>query len=216
MQHKLLKTMLLALLVWAAVPTLTAQVAHVGDILCEGNAIISPANYPSSGATAIGVVFYVDNTGQHGWAIALEDAGSYAWGCWNSDTPLVNYTYGNQRQAFYDFNGYENTRIVREHNPGHPAFYAVDFENGWYVPAIGQLNYFYGNLMEINAGLEASGGIKINCGDNWNYWSSTECSSYTSWYLVSSGEISGGNSWLANPGLDDKSIIRRVRAARNF
>ena len=55
MRKNLLKQLILALLITVAVPTLTAQV-HVGDILCEGNAIISPANYPSSGATAIGVV----------------------------------------------------------------------------------------------------------------------------------------------------------------
>ena len=142
MKNISLKKLMLALLLTAAVPTLTAQV-HVGDILCEGNAIISPANYPSSGATAIGVVFYVDNTGQHGWAVALEDAGSYEWGCYGSDMPLPNYT--NKRQAIYDLDGYENTRIVRENCTDSPAFYAVDFANGWYVPAIGQLNYLYGN-----------------------------------------------------------------------
>lgn len=185
MRKNLLKQLILALLLTAAVPTLTAQV-HVGDILCEGNAIISPANYPSSGATAIGVIFYVDNTGQHGWAVALEDAGSYAWGCNGSDKPLPNYT--NKRQAIYDLDGYENTRIVRENCTGSPAFYAVDFENGWYVPAIGQLNYLYGNLVEVNASLQVAGGSVFPATD-WRYWSSTEYSSDYAWFLYSSGEL---------------------------
>lgn len=203
MKNISLKKLTLALLLTSAVPTLTAQVAHVGDILCEGNAIISPANYPSSGATAIGVVFYVDNTGQHGWAVALQDAGEYTWGCNYSDTPLPNYT--NKRQAVYDLDGYENTRIVRENCTGSPAFYAVDFENGWYVPAIGQLNYLYGNLVEVNASLQVAGG-SVFPATEWNYWSSTEYSSGLAWCLHSSGELFDShkyNSW-------------RVRGVRAF
>ncbi len=207
MQHKLLKTMLLALLVWAAVPTLTAQVAHVGDILCEGNAIISPANYPSSGATAIGVVFYVDNTGQHGWAVALEDAGSFAWGCNGSDMPLINFT--NQRQAIYDLDGYENTLIVRENCTDSPAFYAVDFENGWYVPAIGQLNCLYGNLVEVNTGLRVAGGSVFSATE-WRYWSSTEIGVYQAWAQCFHGGFDD------NPYNRGKTFTGLVRAARNF
>ena len=186
MRKNLLKQLTMALLLTIAVPILNAQVAHVGDILCEGNAIVSPANYPSSGATAIGVVFYVDNTGQHGWAVALQDAGSYQWGCKGSDMPLPNYT--NKRQAIYDLDGYENTRIVRENCTSSPAFYAVDFENGWYVPAIGQLNYLYGNLVEVNASLQVAGGSVFPT-SGWYYWSSTEYSSDHAWYLSSSGEL---------------------------
>lgn len=185
MRKHLLKQLTLALLLTAAVPTLTAQV-HVGDILCEGNLIYPPSTYPVSGATAIGVVFYVDNTGQHGWAVALQDAGSYAWGCNDSDMPLPNY--GNKRQAIYDLDGYENTRIVRENCTSSAAFYAVDFENGWYVPALGQLNYLYGNLVEVNASLLVAGGTPFGNG-SWTYWSSTEYSSAYAWNLSSSGEL---------------------------
>ena len=205
MRKNLLKHLTLALLLTAAVPTLTAQVL-VGDILCEGNAIISPANYPSSGATAIGVVFYVDNTGQHGWAVALQDAGSYQWGCHGSDMPLPNYT--NKRQAIYDLDGYENTRIVRENCTGSPAFSAVDFENGWYVPAIGQLNYLYGNLVEVNASLQVAGG-SVFPATEWRYWSSTECSSSYAWHLRSSGELYYGTTYY-------KNCSCRVRGVRAF
>ena len=201
MRKNLLKNMILALLLTAAVPTLTAQV-HVGDILCEGNAIISPANYPSSGATAIGVVFYVDNTGQHGWAVALQDAGKNAWGCTGSDMPLPNYD--NKRQAIYDLDGYENTRIVRENCTDSPVFYAVDFENGWYVPAIGQLNFLYANLVEVNASLKVAGGSMFPA-SGWWCWSSTEASNNNAWEMHSTGQLGSYNK-------DCNDHVRSVRA----
>lgn len=207
--NNLLKKAMLALLLCVAMPYVNAQV-HVGDILCEGNAIVSPANYPSSGATAIGVVFYVDNTGQHGWAVALQDAGSFQWGCWGSDMPLPNY--GNQRQAIYDLDGYENTRIMRENCTNSPAFYAVDFEHGWYVPAIGQLNYLYGNIVEVNASLKVVIGTTFEINGNWKYWSSTECSSYNAWDIDSSGNLIRNDTQYDN----NKSNSWRVRGVRNF
>ncbi len=206
MRKNLLKQLTMALLLTVAVPTLNAQV-HVGDILCEGNAIISPANYPSSGATAIGVVFYVDQTGQHGWAVALQDAGEYPWGCNGTDMPLPNYR--NKRQAIYDLDGYENTRIVRENCTDSPAFYAVDFENGWYVPAIGQLNYLYGNLMEVDRGLTVAGGTTF-LATEWRYWSSTESSSYTAWFLHSSGDLD--DNYYGYCPKDNSWRVRGVRA----
>lgn len=210
MRKNLLKQLTMALLLTVAVPTLNAQV-HVGDILCEGNAIVSPANYPSSGATAIGVVFYVDNTGQHGWAVALNYSGAQSWGKYGSDTPLPNYT--NKRQAIYDLDGYENTRIVRQHDTDHPAFYAVDFENGWYVPAIGQLNYLYGNLVEVNASLQLVGGTVINAS---RIWSSTEISGNYAWGLNSSGELFGYINSGTISGDSYKNTTRSVRGVRNF
>lgn len=209
MRKHLLQQLTLALLLTAAVPTLTAQV-HVGDILCEGNLIYPPSTYPVSGATAIGVVFYVDNTGQHGWAVALEDAGSFAWGCYGSDMPIPNY--GDKRQAIYDLDGYENTRIVRENCTGSPAFYAVDFENGWYVPAIGQLNYLYGNLVEVNASLQVAGGVSVFSTTSYRYWSSTEYASDLAWSLRSSGNLDFYYHYTDG----NKSQSWRVRGVRAF
>ena len=213
MKKSILKSMLLALLFGVAVPCVnaqTSQVAHIGDILCVGNQVVSPANFNASTHTPIGVVFYVDNVGKHGWAIDLQDMGSYKWqNEWN-DTPLTNYT--NQRLAIYDLDGYRNTEIIyAQYNDStfsarFPAFDAVDFENGWYLPTLGQLNYLYGNLIEVNAGIYAAGGTPFETGINWVYWSSTEYSSQYTWALYSNG---GFNN-------DGNGNSRRVRAARNF
>ena len=206
--NNLRKKAMLALLLCVAMPCLQAQVAHIGDILCEGNAIVRPTNYSSSNATAIGVVFYVDNTGQHGWAIALQDAGSFEWGMSGSDTPLVNVANVGRRRAIYDLDGYENTRVVREYSTDMPAFYAFDFESGWYLPAIGQLNYLYANMLEVNASLAVVGGESFETTNYWEYWSSTEYSAIAACHLDSHGDVFHQN--------DYKNCSRRVRAAHNF
>lgn len=210
MRKNLLKQLTMALLLTIAVSTLNAQVAHVGDILCEGNLIYPPSTYPASGATAIGVIFYVDNTGQHGWAVALQDAGSYQWCNQLNDTPLPNYT--NKRQAIYDLDGYQNTQILRQCGDNYFAFHAIDFEDGWYVPAIGQLNYLYASLVEVNASLQVAGG-SVFPASGWTYWSSTESSSENAWRLYSSGELY--NSYTYG-NYYNKSYSLRVRGVRAF
>ncbi len=79
MKHISIKTLLLALLFVVAVPCVNAQVAHIGDILCTTGVYVSPVEFDDSGLEAMGVIFYVDATGQHGWAVALEDAGNFKW-----------------------------------------------------------------------------------------------------------------------------------------
>ena len=220
MKKSILKSMLLALLIGVAVPCVnaqTSQVAHIGDILCVGNQVVSPANFNASTHTPMGVVFYVDNTGKHGWAIDLQDAGSFAWGTYSYDTPLTNYP--TDRLAIYDLNGYLNTQIIlatfsndTTYGEDYQAFYAVDFENGWYLPAIGQLNYLYGNLIEVNAGLYVAGGVPFETGTSWRYWSSTEHGSQGAWFLQASGLLFGDGGY----GDPRKPSTYRVRAARNF
>lgn len=214
--NNLLKKAMLALLLCMAMPCVNAQMAHIGDILCEGDLIVSPANYNANTHTAIGVVFYVDQTGQHGWAVALQDAGSYKWayksnayyvGEYVYDTPLPNYD--NNRSAVYDLDGYENTGTIRSEY--FPAFYAVDYENGWYLPAIGQWNYLYGNLVEVNASLLIAGGSKIS---GWEYWSSSEYSWTLAWHINSSGDLR--HDQTTHSFNNNKDVDRTVRAARNF
>ena len=214
MKHISIKTLMLALLFVVAVPCVnaqTSQVAHIGDILCEGNYVVSPANFNASSDSPIGVVFYVDNVGKHGWVIDLQDASaSCAWAVNGNDTPLTNYS--SNRLAIYDLDGYRNTEIIHAsyndsiYNTNFQAFSAVDFENGWYLPAIGQLNYLYGNLIEVNAGIYAAGGTPFETGSEWRYWSSTEQGG-SAWSLMSSGALSVDQKWWTS---------RRVRAARNF
>lgn len=154
----------------------TSPEVSIGDIVCTDGSIVKPADWPC-GKTAKGIVFYVDDTGQHGWMVHLQDqGGELFWNDWVNapDIPsLTNYT--TVRTAITDFDGYGNTQKIRNSSNAseYPAAWAVDFDNGWYLPAMGQLNILYGNLVEVNTGLAAVGGTLIMNPYGW-YWSSSK------------------------------------------
>lgn len=176
----------------------------IGDIVCTDGSIVKPADWPC-GRTAKGIVFYVDDTGQHGWMVHLQNqttASGIEWSTDYEDIPsLTNYT--TVRTVITDFDGYGNTQIIRNYGNAseYPAAWAVDFDHGWYLPAMGQLNILYGNLVEVNAGLAAVGGTLFEMNADWVYWSSTEYSSNYAWVQYGSGyvvyfskDVTGG--WL--------------------
>lgn len=114
----------------------------VGDILCTDSTTVKPANYLASGKTAKGIVFYVDETGKHGWAASLYDLpGTYQWSTVNEDIIGIVNRSGTNRQVFLDIDGYNNTQqmLASGNAAEYPSAYAVDVANGWYIPAIGQL-----------------------------------------------------------------------------
>lgn len=159
-----------------------AQTVNIGDILCTDGSIVSYEAFPNSGKTAKGIVFYVDETDLHGWAVHLSYQGSMLWSPDFHDIPeLPNFrTF---REAINDFNGYENTRIIRNAGSAYtyPAAWAVDFEQGWYLPAAGQIRFLYGYIPEVNRSLELVGGQTINLSSNWWIWASTECNAEDAW-----------------------------------
>lgn len=208
MCKNLMKLWVTVLLIVAAVPFVNAQV-KVGDILCEGDKIVSLADYNASNSTAIGVVFYVDASGQHGWAVSLDNLGKCKWGNYDEDTSLDNVA-GFSR-ASSDTDGYKNTKAIVEKGLDYPAFTIVDFENGWYLPAIGQLKRLFNNIKEVNKGLEKVGGTLFLYDGN-TYWSSTERSSCDAWYMCSIGII----GCTSNSYNDCKTSHRFIRSVKNF
>ena len=208
MRKHVLKLMMTALLMALVVPFVNAQV-HVGDILCEGDTVVSPADYDTVNLKAVGVVFYVDNSGEHGWALALEDGGLFTWGGYGEDTKLDNYS--SRSAAADDLDGYNNTKTILELDKEYPAFSAVDFENGWYLPAAGQLKYLYKNLKDVNSSLEKVGGLIVRR-IGLTYWSSTEYSDIDAWYLITIG----GLEYTSNGYNNHKDGVRLVRSVRDF
>lgn len=158
------------------------QTVNIGDILCTDGSIVSPEQYATSGRTAKGIVFYVDETNQHGWAVHLTYQGSTLWSPDYYDIPALP-NYQKFRDAINDFNGYENTRLIREAGNAttYPAAWAVDFEQGWYLPAAGQIRYLYGYIPEVNRSLELVGGQTFDLSNNWWIWASTECNAEDAW-----------------------------------
>jgi hypothetical protein len=149
----------------------------IGDILCTDNSIVKPADWPVEGKTAKGVVFFVDSTGEHGWAVHLQNQqASTFWGDTQMDIPdLPNHTGDNLP---YDLDGYSNTQAIRAAGTiqTHPVGYAVDFDNGWYLPAVGQLRILISVIMFVNPSLSLVDGQSIPDDEYFQYWSSTESS----------------------------------------
>ena len=203
------------------------QSVNIGDILCTDQTIVSREDYHNSGKTAWGIVFYVNNSDSHGWAVALHDQASSIQWCsehyYGYDIPnLPNYE--DARAAMHDLNGSLNTDIIRnvDFALGFPAAWTVDYDNGWYLPSAGQLRYLYSNFPEVNASLQIVGGTTIPYWTNKYYWSSTH-------------GAGGGEAWAflpdttkynpTHPGefwaldyIEDEDIIEKacVRAVRVF
>ena len=131
--------------------TIAQRQIAIGDILCTDGTVVGSNDYAASGKTALGIVFYVDDSGQHGWAVHLEYQGEMPWCHEYIDIPNLQ-NYRNFRDAIKDIDGYSNTRAIRNHGTASlfPAAWAVDFDNGWYLPAAGQIRQLYGYIPEIN------------------------------------------------------------------
>lgn len=161
-------------------------VVAVGDIICTDGSIEKIASWPVSDKAAMGIVFYVDDTGEHGWAVHLHDqSNNIKWS--NSITDVYNLpNKATSFEAINDLDGYSNTQILRNagNDYNYPAAWAVDFPNGWYIPAMGQLRLLGASAMMINPSLQKVGGTQINLDTCPYYWSSTEYNNYYAWYLL--------------------------------
>ena len=151
------------------------QTVRVGDILCvqgSDTIIVHPQNYTEG---AIGVVFYVDETGQHGWALHPQIQAHQIYWSYLDELPWGLTGWQSIRDAIYDLDGYENTGFLRaasqyDHS-AYPGAWAVDYEHGWYWPALGQLNILFGSAPIVNNSLKLIGGILLR--GPWVYWSSS-------------------------------------------
>lgn len=176
------KNFIISLLIALPLFLSAQQAVNIGDILCTDGSTVSINEFASSGKTALGVVFYVDDSEQHGWAVHLEYQGKTPWCYQYIDVPeLTNIR--KFRDAIKDTDGYNNTKIIRNYSNASvfPAAWAVDFDNGWYLPAAGQIRQLYGYIPEINQSLNTVSGEPFILSSNWWIWASTECDSEGAW-----------------------------------
>lgn len=171
---------------------LKAQV-KVGDIMCVQNGdttFVHPDNYSGG---AIGVVFYVDETGEHGWVLHSKVQASGIYWSYECELPFGLTGWQSVREAIYDLDGYDNTYFLRQdsqnYHDRYPGAWVVDFEHGWYWPALGQINILYGSLPKINNSLELIGGDIFS--GRWVYWASSVYgfSNDCAMYCASSGQM---------------------------
>ena len=149
-----------------------------------------------------GIVFYVDETGQHGLVTAMEDlVGTYIWGCQGTSIS------GADGQGIGT--GYQNTLDIVEgcSETNTAAFNALNSTvsgyTDWYLPSKDELIEIYNTIG--NGSPEGNiGGFSSFI----NYWSSSEDVNFKAWYF----NFSNGNADYYY----SKNSTYKVRVIRSF
>ena len=209
---------LIILAVWLWPAFLFSQNVKIGDILCTDGSTVSKADFPASGKTAEGIVFFVDPSGQSGWAVNLGiDTLDTDWVTQNHyydgyDIPeLPNKEYS--REALFDLDGYQNTAtiILTHGSDWYPAAWCVDYEHDWYLPAAGQMRWLLAYVNEVNESLAVVNGTPFVLPfPDW-HWTSTERDGMHSIVVSRLGSVSNYMKW----NYYDTYTIG-VRSIRNF
>jgi len=151
-----------------------------------------------------GIVFYVDETGQHGLVAAQEDLeGTYEWGCYQE--------YVDGADSKWIGSGLQNTMDItnqgcQTENGGITAAQAaLDADLGgysdWYLPSTGELYQMYITIGQGSENVNIGGFV-----NNW-YWSSSEGSNNIAWGVYFGTGDTTGNY---------KDFPERVRVIRAF
>ena len=160
-----------------------------------------------------GIVFWVDETGQHGLVCAKYNQSSGAK--WYAGTNIRTMATGNGPKA-----GFMNTAIIiASQGYGDGTNYVARICNelkitegaqiisntygDWYLPSLSELKLMYERRVIINATALANGGNSFSVS---NYWSSTEYNTQKVWAV----RFSDGLASLYNK--DTSLYVRAVRA----
>jgi hypothetical protein len=151
-----------------------------------------------------GVIFYLDNTGEHGLICAIADQSFEAeWGCPNLG---INGADGEEIGT-----GAQNTIDILDHcdEDGIAADLCDKYESGgfsdWFLPSIDELSLIELNKDIIDEAALANGGNEL---EDTEYWSSTEFNLNSVWveHLLDGGPF----------GILKEGNERNVRAIRAF
>jgi hypothetical protein len=136
---------------------------------CQGNV----AEYIIGMEVEGGIVFYVDETGQHGLVAAMVDLGPFEWGC--NDLSIL----GADEQSIGS--GLQNTQEIGNQCTETPiassealAYESEDFTD-WYLPSYDELQEMYYSI-----GQGSSNGNKGNFSNSW-YWASSQANTDIAW-----------------------------------
>lgn len=171
-----------------------------------GNPEISARTYNTGEYAHGGVIFWVDETRQHGLVCAITDQDYGYWGESGFTYARGNHLYSGKintaliiAKAAANNDGYNSARVCMEYyNPEGTTY------GDWYLPAREELYVMYRNKETINAVAVANGGTVLSTGI---YWSSTESSNGYAWGID------------FNEGTEEthiKSLGCHIRAVRAF
>ena len=145
-----------------------------------------------------GIVFYVDETGQHGLVAALEDLeGTYEWGCLGTSVSGGTVIGTGYQNTLNIVSGCSTTPIAAS----EALAYESEGYSDWFLPSLDELLEMYNTIGQ-------GAGHNIGGFESLDYWSSSQ-----SW--------SGSSAYLVGFGWDDaattsKDSVFRVRPIRSF
>jgi hypothetical protein len=158
-----------------------------------------------------GVVFWVDNTGQHGLICSMIDLSTgQAW------SNVTSAEIGISAQS--DWNGPSNSNAIvgQAGHSNSAAKSCLDYTNteygtggysDWYLPSCGELNHLWNNIYEVQKALDSDGNPATTAIMKNYYWSSSEYGTSFAWFFSFYGGYTG---YL------DKYYSHYVRAVRAF
>ena len=157
-----------------------------GDGISVVGTVISESKYQVGDFAQGGIVFWVDETGEHGLVCAKSDQSSGVR--WHAGTLGNTQAKGNG-----PFSGEANTAIIitaqvaiGDDGNTYAARICNELQvneggktyGDWYLPSKEELNQIYLNKTTINATAVGNGGVDLTTN---NYWSSTENDSINAW-----------------------------------
>lgn len=153
-----------------------------------------------------GLIFYIDETGEHGLVAAMEDLPeAYRWGCYGTDINANDSIVSPELQAIGT--GLQNTLeiaagCIDTNTAAYKALISTtEGYTDWYLPSFDELYEMYNTI--------GNGGPQSNIGSFQNsiYWSSSEYSDNVAWYV----NFNNGDTYTKN-----KNSTKRVRIIRAF
>ncbi|MFZ4520788.1 MAG: DUF1566 domain-containing protein [Bacteroidales bacterium] len=153
-----------------------------------------------------GIVFWVDNTGQHGLIVSLTDlSSSVQWSSVLTNTGAVSTWNGSANSALIVSVSFAEQLCDSYVNS---ANYNTGIFSDWYLPAIDQLSLIWHSRYILNKNIESAPAPKNVLGTSAYYWSSTELTYQYAWsYAFAAGLAS--SSFV-------KSTYAYTRAVREF
>lgn len=188
-----------------------------GDVLCTDGSLMRVDSFLLSDKVAKGVVYYLDRTGLHGKAVALEDAPTI-YAKWASGPNTLYQSihakafYPTQKDALFDLDGNGNTQLIKQYAEqaigmefsynAPAAYYCYYYDSsthginpseptGWYMPSMGELNLIFGNRVAVNSTLAKLGYLGaevLDLGPSY-YISSSEVNNSQCWHIDYSGHF---------------------------
>jgi hypothetical protein len=167
---------------------------------CEGNITAQIGDYFQGG-----ILFYVDESGEHGLISAQSDLGQFEWGCYGE------YIDGADGESIGT--GYQNTLdiVAGCSETSIAASIAIAYESGgyndWYLPSRDELYEMY-NTIGNGSMLTATAG-NIGSFISGLYWSSSEVNNNHAWLInFYHGNLTPSANSYGKGGLNLVRVIR--------